>query len=618
MNEFLEQFVLEARELCEQATAELLALEAAPEDKGRIDAAFRAFHTMKGGAGIVDFMAMSRAVHAAEDALAAVRAGDLQISSGLIGDGLSCIDLVLQWLDQIEASGDLPAAPDAAADAMAARFEAARPGASVGVVQAVEVAAPIGAVARAILAEQLLLIADPEWAASEGRLASAIRVTANVFRKSGVGGEPLEEAVLAGPSVQPDALASAIRHALGEAPKAGGGAPSKADAPSRVLRVDAERIDALVSLTGELMVAKNAIGHIAKRAGSGEGDVAALLKQEYARLERLTARLQESVLALRVLPLRNVFQRFSRVIRELAVDLDKPASLVTEGDDTEADKAIVEMLFEPLLHIVRNAMDHGIEAPKDRVASGKPVVATIRLRASRQGDHVVVEVADDGAGVDLDRVREVALQRGVATLESLSAMSDRDLADLIFAPGFSTASAVTDLSGRGVGLDAVRAAVERIGGRVGLSTDRGKGSTVRFTLPFSIMMTRVMTVEAGGQLFGIPLDSVVETARLPRERIRPIGKIAAFVLRDRTIPLIDLAATLGRGGTSPPAHEAFVVIAQMATELGALEIDRLGERMDIMLRPTEGLLAGTPGIAGTTLMGDGRVLLVLDLADLLG
>jgi two-component system, chemotaxis family, sensor kinase CheA len=615
MNEFLEQFLLEARELAEQATSELLALERTPADKERLDSAFRAFHTLKGGAGIVDFTAMSRAVHAAEDALSAVRSGDRVIGVDLIGDCLSCIDLVVQWLDEIQATGDLPAAPDKAADAIVARFgyeadparqdEAARPAESKG---------SLSAMARRVLDEQLLLIAQTAPAGREGRVASAALVAANVLRHASLDAHAALVALAGGDAA---ALVDAITRAL-EAQQPETGAPSsQSDTATRTLRVDAQRVNALVNITGELIVAKNAISHVAKLAEESGNALAPALWDEHARLERLTAGLQHAVLSLRVLPLRTVFQRFSRVVRELAVGLSKPTVLAIEGEDTEADKAIVEMLFEPLLHVVRNAMDHGIETAAEREAAGKQVNASIRLSARQRGEHVVIEVHDDGKGIDVARVRKTAAARRIATEEALSAMSGQDVVDLIFMPGFSTAQEVTGLSGRGVGMDAVRTAVERIGGRVTVNSEPGRGSTVRFTLPFSMMMTRVMTIEAGGQMFGIPLDSVVETVRLSRDQIQAIGTAGAFVVRNRTIPLINLAQTLGGKRPEPEGPEAIAVIASISGQLGALEVDRLGERMDVMLKPIEGLLSGTPGIAGTTLMGDGRVLLILDLQELL-
>jgi two-component system chemotaxis sensor kinase CheA len=614
MNEFLEQFLLEAHELVEQATGELLALEKAPGDRERLDSAFRAFHTLKGGAGIVDFTAMSRAVHAAEGALSAVRSGDRSISPDLIGDCLAAVDQVVQWLDEIQATGNLPVAADKAADAIVARFGyEADPARRDEAMRTAEPPNSLSDLARRILDEQILLIAEAAPAGREGRVSSAARVAANVLLHACL---DADAAHVAQAGEDADALANAISRALG-AQQPRGGAAGSSDTVSRTLRVDVQRVNDLVNITAELIVAKNAASHLAKLAEEGGNALAPALRDEHARLERLTAGLQHAVLSLRVLPLRTVFQRFSRVVRELAVSLSKPAVLIIEGEDTEADKSIVEMLFEPLLHVVRNAMDHGIEAATERAAAGKPVNASIRLNAQRRGEHVVIEVEDDGRGVDVAKVREAAAARRIVAEDVLSAMSDEDVVDLIFMPGFSTASEVTGLSGRGVGMDAVRTAVERIGGRVTMESQPGRGSAVRFTLPFSVMMTRVMTIEAGDQMFGVPLDAVVEIVSLSRDRIHAIGEAGAFVVRNRTIPLINLARTLGNRPSRPEGSQAIAVITSISGQLGALEVDRLGERMDVMLKPTEGLLSGTPGIAGTTLMGDGRVLLILDLQELL-
>ena len=380
--------------------------------------------------------------------------------------------------------------------------------------------------------------------------------------------------------------------------------------------MSADRIDALVRLTGELTVAKNAIGHAAKLADTESSAFAAALTKQHAGLDRLVGELQRTVVGMRVLPLRVAFQRFPRLIRELSAELGKPATLQIEGEDTEADKAIVEVIVEPLVHVLRNAMDHGVEDAAARAAAGKPPVATIRLRAFREGEHVRIEVIDDGSGIDVARVRQVARLRNIATPEELMAMSNAQLIELIFAPGLSTAAALSQVSGRGVGMDAVRTAASRVGGHVEVHTVPGEGTTVRFALPFSVLVTQVMTVEAAGQTFGIPLEAVVETVRIPESSIFPVGAAHAIVLRDQTIPLVRLAHVLAQreqqaGGAGP------IVIARIDGGLGALQVDRLGERMDIMLKPFDGLLSGLPGIAGSTLLGDGSVLLVLDLAELL-
>ena len=627
MNEFLEQFLLESRELADEATRDLLAIEQAPDARDRLDAAFRAFHTLKGGAGIVDFAAMASALHVAEEALSAGRKGEEPLPSHLVGDCLNMIDQVVRWLDEIQATGGLPASPDDAANAAIARFEQRRraPAEPVPAPDLVpeSVRAEMPPQVRRVLDEQLLLIADGELSGRRGRVVAAGRAAGNLLRHLSRrnDAEEVERAVSAflatddaaalteaiSRSTAPDRPAVLIRNP--EVPP---------DRSARTLRVDSGRVDTLVALTAELIVAKNAVGRIARSADETGNALAPALKEERARLDRLLARLQETVLNLRVVPLRAVFQRFQRIVRELAIELAKPTVLVIEGEDTETDRTIADMVFEPLLHIVRNAMDHGVEPEPERIAAGKPVIATIALGARRQGENVVIEVSDDGRGVDIARVREIASERQIIDGPALSSATEQDLLDLIFMPGFSTKGAVTDLSGRGVGMDAVRAAVERIGGRVGVESVAGQGATFRLTLPFSILVTRVMTVETCGQAFGVPLDSVVESLRVPRSRIHAVGAGEAFVLRDRTIPLIDLAEVLGRPRERGPGAEVLAVVVSIAGQIGALEVDRLGERMDVILKPIDGLLSGSPGIAGATLTDDGQVLLVLDLQALIG
>ncbi len=624
MNEFLEQFLVEARELVEQATADLLALERDPQDRESLDGSFRAFHTLKGGAGIVDFAAMGRAMHAAEDVLSTVRSGDRPVTAATIDDCLACLDQVVRWLDAIEESGELPSGTDAAADRLAARLAGGE-----ATIEAAKAEAPALAMeakpsnaAEAILREQIALLAV-RGEGLEGRIASAGRVAANVFRHLGHAdsAERIAEALADSlASLDSSRLSLAIENAIegsgdGRAPDPTVAAPVRTDPLSRSLRVDAERVDALVSLTGELTVAKNAIGHLAMLAQAADNPLSDSIVSEHGRLDRLIDGLQRAVLELRILPLRRVFQRFSRLVREMSEALAKPVRLVIEGEETQADKAIVEMLFEPLLHVVRNAIDHGVEPGAERGAAGKSAIATIFLRARREGEHVLVEVEDDGRGIETDRIRRVAVERGLATAETVAGMDDEAALDLIFVPGFSTAPDVTDLSGRGVGMDAVRTSIERLGGRVRLETRPGAGSIVRFVLPFSVMMTRVMTVEAGGQWFGIPLDAVMETIRISREEIRSIGQAQAFVSRNRTVPLIGLAAALGLGKMEQNPDPT-VVVASSSGVVGGLEVDRLGARMDVMLKPTEGLLSGIPAIAGTTMLGDGQVLLVLDVKEL--
>jgi two-component system chemotaxis sensor kinase CheA len=628
MNEFLEQFLVEARELVEEATSDLLALERAPSDRESLDGAFRAFHTLKGGSGIVDFGAMGRATHAAEEVLSTVRAGERLVTPAVIGDCLSCIDRIVQWLDTIQDTGALPANADLEAERIIATFSTVREPAPDPLpdLTCAGAASPFAATASptAILKSQLSLITG-SGPGAQGRMASAGRLAVNILRHLGHF-EDADQIALSisgnGAQIDPATLTRLIEDALEqldktEQPDAIEPVASKSDPLSRTLRVDAKHVNMLVNLAAELTVAKNAIGHIAKLALEAQNTLGPEIKGQSERLDRLVSSLQLAVLQLRVLPLRNVFHRFSRVVREMSISLMKPVRLSIEGEDTEADKAIVEMLFEPLLHVVRNAMDHGVEAGPERAAAGKPAIANLHLRARREGDHVMIEVADDGRGMDMARIRKVAVERGATSAETASAMSDEQAVDLIFVPGFSTSPEISDLSGRGVGMDAVRTSIERLGGRVQVSTQPGAGSTVRFVLPFSVMMTRVMTVKAGGQVFGIPLDVIVETVRVEREHVRSIGLARAFVLRNKTVPLIELGQTLGLRASSAAQAATIVVVRLGDGQLGGFEVDGLGEHMNVMLKSPEGLLSGVPEIAGTTMLGDGGVLLILDVRQLL-
>jgi two-component system chemotaxis sensor kinase CheA len=720
MDEFLSQFLIESREQVEQAIDDLLAIEKDPTDRPRFDEAFRAFHTLKGSAGIVEFAAMQETLHSAEEVLAAARKHSTPLSESDVGACLACLDQIVEWLDTIESTGALPRDADAApvvarfarsatparaapptrdvklewaaawlgsldttakAQARTAvRYEPdadsffrhedplARIGALPGLLAldvaprtpwpplaeldpfscnlkisalcsapAAELAAALGDAiadceivdlsaaatagatfgpqARDLLASQLRMLEGANLETS--RIASAGVVAANVLRHVGRQADAERIAAITDESVAraaPEGLRQALTALLEGAP------PLAAQAENRreqTLRVAAPRVDALVRLTGELTVAKNAIGHAVGLAEHQASPLAPTLKQRHETLERLVGEIQRSVLKLRVLPLRAAFQRLPRLVREMAAELGKPATLVVEGEDTEADKAVVELLGEPLVHVLRNAMDHGIEDAAARAAAGKPAVATIRVRAAREGDHVVIEVTDDGRGIDVARVREVARERNVVPADALAALRDAEVLDLIFAPGFSTARAVTGISGRGVGLDAVRTAAKRLGGHVDISDSSARGTTVRLTLPFSVMMTDIMTVEAGGQTFGIPLESVVETLRVTRREIVPVGAAHATVLRGRTVPVVELGQVLGTRRGRDDGDTALLVVTEVDDDVGALAVQRVGERMAVMLKPLDGILSGLPGIAGSTLLGDGSVLLVLDPAELL-
>ena len=389
---------------------------------------------------------------------------------------------------------------------------------------------------------------------------------------------------------------------------------------SRALRVDEGKIDSLIGLAGELIVAKNGIAHFVKRLQDEVGDheLARVVRREHDAIERLTGEMHAAILQLRMVPVAQVFRSFPRLVRDMSHRLEKNVRLVTVGETTESDKAIVDSLFEPLLHLVRNALDHGIESREQRRTAGKAETATITMRASRAGDRFIVEVIDDGRGIDPAAVRRRALERGRLASDALAALPDVQVIDLIFSPGFSTAAEVSDISGRGVGMDVVRATVERIGGRASVTSRLGAGTTVRLDLPMNIAISRIMVVEAGGQIFGIPMDAVTETVRLGPDRISRIKNNDGFVLRDRIVPICSLAELMNLPEARTPGLDArLLVLTDIGGKMTALEIDAIQDRLEVVLKPLQGLLSNARGYSGTTLLGDGRVLLVLDLKEIL-
>jgi two-component system, chemotaxis family, sensor kinase CheA len=389
---------------------------------------------------------------------------------------------------------------------------------------------------------------------------------------------------------------------------------------SRALRVDEGKIDALVNLAGELIVAKNGISHLARRLQDEleDRELARAVRREHDAIERLAGEMHAAILQLRMVPLAQVFRSFPRLVRDMSQRLGKKVRLVTNGETTEADKAIVDRLFEPLLHLVRNALDHGIESPERRRTAGKAEGATVTMRASRAGDRFIIEVIDDGRGIDPAIVRRRARERGVIGDDELAALPDDQVIDLIFSAGFSTAAEVSDISGRGVGMDVVRATVERIGGRASVISRVGAGTTVRLDLPMNIAMSRIMVVSAGGQIFGIPMDAVTETVRLAPDRVSRIKNNDGFVLRDRIVPICSLAELMKLPQARAPGSDArLVVVTDISGKVIALEIDAIEDRLEVVLKPLQGLLSNARGYAGTTLLGDGRVLLVLDLKEIL-
>jgi len=390
---------------------------------------------------------------------------------------------------------------------------------------------------------------------------------------------------------------------------------------AKSLKVDQAKIDCLMNLIGEMVVSKNALPYLAGRAENvfGMRELSREIKAQYAVINRIAEEMQDAIMQVRMMPVSFVFQRFPRLVRDTSRKLGKDVNLVLEGEETEADKNIIESLGDPLVHIVRNCLDHGFEPPEVRRAAGKPVTGTLTIRASQQSDRVVIEISDDGKGIDPEIIKRKAYQKGIIDESTLERIGDQDAINLVFASGFSTVEAVTDLSGRGVGMDVVRTAVEKVDGTVVLESEKGKGTRIRLSLPLSMAVTNVMIVESDGQIFGIPMDSVVETVRVPRSAIHTIKKSLATVLRGRIVPLKSINGLLGLNAL-PKANvedELAVLIVRTGDDSVGLLVDDFHETVDIILKPLTGVLAGLSAYSGSALMGDGSVLMVLNVKEML-
>lgn len=627
-DDLLDQFLIEGRELVERAAADLAVLERRADDREGLDGLFRTVHTLKGSAALFELPALTALLHAAETALEAARreggsAPELRAATARV------LDITEAWLDALEADAPVEQLGEETARVLASltgssaeapSHDEAAPAAdwARALTQGLGLSGPVVAIRYTPAAEAYYRGEDPlavvraiPGLAKVGMAAAPDDGAYDPFRCSlrlqAISTAPVAD-VRQALRLVADHAEIVVVEAFEPAPA---GAPGLA---LRSLRIDAGRLDELAELMDELVIAKNALFHEARHLAAASGGGGRGLANAQAAVERLVSDLHASVTTMRLVRLSHVFTRFPRQVREISEALGKDVELLISGEQVTVDKAVAERLFEPLLHLVRNALDHGVEAPEARVAAGKRRRALLTIAAQARGDEVTIDVSDDGRGIDADRVRRAAIERGALAPEAAEALTDSAAVELVFTAGLSTTEAVSDLSGRGVGMDAVHAAVHQLGGRVALDSRPGEGLAVRLTLPAHVVLTKILVVEAGEARFGVPLDSVAETHRVRLDEVTRVRAGRAYVRRDTVIPLVRLSDLLGVGADE---GEVFPVLSVEARgELVGVQIERIAERVEAPLRPMSGLMAAFPGVVGTVLQGDGQVLLVLDLAEL--
>ena len=621
----LPQFISEGRDLAEQAGEALLALEAG-ESAPALAAALRAFHTLKGSAALFDLRELGALMHAAEGRLELARAQGGAPDPSLITQLLETMSETERWLDALEARGEPGELDRASAARLTASLsadegslgEAGGPAASADWALALAGRLAPGAAGVAIRyhprAQAYFEGDDPIALIEQVPMLAWLDLGRGALTAADAAYDPFHcdlviTALSEAPPAEVQAVFRLVRDEVELVPIRGEIRGRAASEASRSLRIAPERVDELALLLDEAIIAKNALAHAVSQAVGGEALRAVLERQ--AVLDRTLSDLHGAVAGLRLAPLAPLFARLSRQARELAAHLGKEAELVVSGGEVAVDKDVTGGLLEPLVHLLRNALDHGVESGEQRRAAGKPTRATLRLSARAEGAEAVVELADDGRGLDVDRIRALAVERGLMSPEQAEALSEEAAHELVFASGFSTAGQVTEVSGRGVGLDAVRAAVARLGGRVTLSSRPGQGTVARLAVPLRAVMTRIAVVAAGGRRYGAPLQSIREVVRLPKAEVASIRAARAFVLKDEVLPLLSLAELMG-GAEADPDPLTVMVVGRGAQAVG-LAVERVGERIVAPVRPASGLLSSLPGLQGTLVEGDGRVLIVLDL-----
>ena len=578
----LQEFLIESEELLEGMNQDLVALEQAPDDTELLNRIFRALHTIKGTSGFLNFDPVVRLSHRAEDVLNTLRRSEVEFSRRIMDALLAARDQLSIMLQDIREGG----LKDYALDGLIAELEA--------------VQKPAPAPSR--LGD--ILVA--EGVIAPGALQDVLQQQAQSGEIRKIG-ELLVEKGLASKTDVSNALARQKRQA-------------DSVIAAQTMRVDVRKLDELIDLVGELVLERNRLFQLSRELSMGRlemQDLTEAFSQSTARLSFITEELQAAGLRARMVPIDTVFRKFPRLVRDVAHNLKKEVDLLVSGEDTELDKTMVEMIGDPLVHLVRNSLDHGLELPDVRESAGKPRKGTIRLEARQEGDQIIISVADDGAGIDPARIAKKAMEKGLVTADRLRTMTTREILDFVFLPGFSTAEKISDLSGRGVGMDVVRSNLTKLNGTIELESKLGGGTTVFLRLPLTLAILPVLLVEVGNEIYALPLRSVVETARIRATELHRFEGSELLHLRGETVPLLRLRQIFKVQYRADEKGSDKVVILGIGERRFALLVDNLIGQESTVIKPLGSYLHHCSGIAGATISGDGRVRLVLDPADLL-
>lgn len=605
MDDLIQEFITETSESLSTLDLELVKLEQNPNDTEILGNIFRLVHTIKGTCGFLGLPRLESVAHAGENVLGKIRDRQIEVSSqaiSLVLEALDCIKGIMEYLGE---HGEEPKGDDRDlirrlnqfADSNGAVYEgpgevdtALQDSSEHVAVDDVEDFVPVKAT----------WVPDPE--PEEAPVVAAVpEVAAPVV-------VAVEEkpTVPEPPKLTPQVKQEAIEKGLATDAKA---APASGDAAS--IRVSLSVLENLMQMVGELVLTRNQLMQIVRSRDDNE------IKAPLQHLSHITTELQEGVMKTRMQPIGNAWAKFPRLIRDLSLELGKKIDLKMVGAETELDRQLLEMIKDPLTHMVRNSCDHGLESPEQRRAAGKSPTGQVTLSAYHEGGHIIIEISDDGRGINIDRIKEKAIQNGLATESDIAQMSDKQIMQFIFRAGFSTAEKVTSVSGRGVGMDVVRANIEKIGGTVELESKMGFGSTFHIKIPLTLAIVSVLIVEASGQRFAVPQINVLELVRTGGDsetRMEIINNSPVLRLRDKLLPLLSLSHVLGMDDHSASGQidEKYVVVLKIGTTDFGLIVDTIYDTEEIVVKPVSSLIKHIPVYSGNTVLGDGSVIMILD------
>lgn len=648
-DDILQDFLVEAGEIVEKLGEQLVSLEQSPRDSDLLNAVFRGFHTVKGGAGFLGLTALVAVCHRAEDVFNILRQGKRHVDAGLMDVVLVVLDVVKDMMDVVR-SGEEPSAADPALLAKLDGLsqpqsqEVSQPQAASQPERATQESPPVKPPIvndevndkKDISPSELFLakegeITDDEFEALLDQLQGK---DALILQKDNTETPPLPGPETANSDIITDdefeALLDVIHGKKPDAPSVvsptiiesktvekpvaeHAPAPPK-DVPQveTTVRVDTKRLDDIMNLVGELVLVRNRLSTLKSSMAQEEAI------HVIGNLDLVTSDLQNAVMKTRMQPIKKVFGRFPRVVRDLARTLNKEISLELHGEDTDLDKNLVEALADPLVHLVRNAVDHGVEIPEVRVAAGKPREGKIILSAHQEGDHILLVIQDDGAGIDPEVLRKKVVEKGLMDMESASRLDDRGCFNLIFLPGFSTKNQISDVSGRGVGMDVVKTRIAQLNGAVEIDSVLGKGSKFIIKLPLTLAIMPTLMVLLDNQAFAMPLVNVSEIFNLGAARTNTVDGQMMVIVRNKAIPLYYLREWLVKGPARTDRPTAgYVVVINIAEYRIACVVEQLIGQEEVVIKPLGALLHGTRGFAGATITGNGRIALILDFSGLM-